>query len=174
MNNIQSFEGIQRNIWFKLFLYSGLAASLAFIQLSFSFLISLWDLSPDLLLFLLIWICLSEGQFYGLFSGFLVGIFFDIVSMNLIGLNALSKTISAYIIGFFYKENQIMSILRSKKIFLIVFLSSLANNLIYYLLLVDLSQDNFFLNYLKYSFGTTLYTMLISLIFFFFRIKKLW
>lgn len=174
MGETQIIEGFRRNFWVKLLVYTGFTASFAFIQLSFSFLISLWGLTPDLLLLLLVWICLVEGQFYGLFAGFLIGIFFDIVSMNIIGVNALSKTVAAYLIGFFYKEDSFMNTIRSNKIFIILFISSLANNLIYYLVLINLLHDNFVMLYLKYSFGTTFYTMLVSLVLFFFRIRKFW
>lgn len=172
MNQIQVIEGLRRRFWIKLLIYAGFTTSFSFIQLSFSFLISLWGITPNLLLLLIIWICLAEGQLYGLFAGFIIGVFFDFTSMNIIGVNALANTVVAYVVGFFYKENELMQIIRSNKIFLIVLISSLAYNFIYYLILINVNQEGFLFLYFKYIFGTTLYTMLISLGFFFFRIRK--
>ncbi|MGQ9818491.1 MAG: rod shape-determining protein MreD [Candidatus Kapaibacteriales bacterium] len=172
MNQIRVIEGLRHRFWVKLFIYAGFTASFSFIQLSFSFLISLWGVTPNLLLLLLTWICLAEGPFYGLFAGFIIGIFFDFVSMNVIGINALANTVVAYIVGFFYKENELMNIVRSNKIFLIILIASITHSFIYYLILINVHQEGFLFLFFKYSFGTTFYTMLISLGFFFFRIRK--
>lgn len=172
MNQIHVIQGLRRRFWTKLLIYAGFTTSFSFIQLSFSYLISLWGVTPNLILLLVIWICLAEGQFYGLFAGFIIGIFYDYVSMNIIGINALANTVVAYIVGFFYKENELMYIIRSNKIFLIVLIASFAFNFIYYLILINVTQEGFVFLYFKYTFGTTLYTMLISFGFFFFRIRK--
>lgn len=164
----------RRSLILKIIYYSIVLLTICVVQLSFFFLISISGVTPDLLILFTIWMTLAEGRFFGLFAGFFVGLFFDFVSMNVIGVNALTKTIVAFVAGLFYKEGELLNIVRSNRFFLIVFLSTLFHNLLYYLLLVDLASSDFGWNYFKFSLGSTLYTLLVSLTFYFFRIRRFW
>ena len=57
--------------------------------------ISIGGIKPDLLLILCVWITLSEGQYEGLITAFVLGLLNDIVSFDVIGTNALSKVVAA-------------------------------------------------------------------------------
>lgn len=164
----------RRGLILKIIYYSIALLLICVVQISFFFLISIRGVTPDLLIILTIWITLAEGRFFGLFAGFLIGLFFDFVSMNLVGVNALTKTIVAFVAGLFYKEGEFSNVIRSNKFFVIVFLSTLLHNVLYYLILIDLTSSDFGFNYFKFTFGSTLYTLLASLSFYFLRIRRFW
>lgn len=107
----------KKNFLSKFIYYSIATLLICVLQLSFSFLISIKGVTPDFIVLLVIWITLYEGKLVGLSSAFLVGLLYDYLSMNVLGVNALTKTIVAYIVGFFYKENEFWNILKSNKIF---------------------------------------------------------
>ncbi len=164
----------KKNVTAKVLFYTLILFTISLVQLSFFFLITIYGISPDFLILLTIWITLSEGRVFGLFSGFIIGLFFDFVSMNVLGVSALCKTTVAFIVGFFYKEKEFKSLLRDNKIFVIVLLATFAHNLLFYLIQLNIVDTNVGLNYVKMVVGSTIYTTLFSLLTFFFRIRRFW
>jgi rod shape-determining protein MreD len=162
-----------QNTYLKLIYYALATLLICVLQLSFSYLISIYGVTPDLLILLVIWVTLFEGKLYGLIFAFSVGILFDFLSMNVVGVNALTKTMVAYLAGFFYQEKEFWNIIRSNKFFLICFLATLLHNIVYYFIMVELT-DSIFAIYFKFVIGSTIYTMLFTLLSFFFRIRKFW
>jgi rod shape-determining protein MreD len=162
-----------QNTYLKLIYYALATLLICVLQLSFSYLISIYGVTPDLLILLVIWVTLFEGKLYGLIFAFSVGILFDFLSMNVVGVNALTKTMVAYLAGFFYQEKEFWNIIRSNKFFLICFLATLLHNIVYYFIMVELT-DSIFAIYFKFVIGSTIYTMLFTLLAFFFRIRKFW
>ncbi|ROL60050.1 rod shape-determining protein MreD [Bacteroidetes/Chlorobi group bacterium MS-B_bin-24] len=162
-----------QNTYLKIIYYALATLLICVLQLSFSYLISIYGVTPDLLILLVIWVTLFEGKLYGLIFAFSVGILFDFLSMNVVGVNALTKTIVAYLAGFFYQEKEFWNIIRSNKFFLICFLATLLHNIVYYFIMVELT-DSIFAIYFKFVIGSTIYTMLFTLLAFFFRIRKFW
>ncbi|MCX7880065.1 MAG: rod shape-determining protein MreD [Ignavibacteria bacterium] len=158
----------------KIIYYSLATLLISIFQISFSFLISIYNISPDLLILLVIWITLAEGKIFGLIAGFLIGLFFDFVSLNVLGVNAFTKTLVAFIAGFFYNEGEFNLMLKSNGIFIITFIAVFVHNIFFYLLMVNLTKGNFWTSYFKYLVGSTFYTFVFSLLTFFLRIKKLW
>lgn len=173
MKNIVARPSV-RNFYLKFIYYSIATLLICLIQLSFSFLISIKGITPDLLILLVVWITLYDGKVAGLTSAFVVGILYDYLSLNVLGVNALTKTLSAYITSFFYKENEFWNIVKSNKIFLITFLAIFIHNVVYYLLMINLTEANILEMYLKYVVGATIYTFVFSLFTFFLRIRKFW
>ncbi|MFN3269166.1 MAG: rod shape-determining protein MreD [Candidatus Kapaibacteriota bacterium] len=164
----------KKNFLSKFIYYSIATLLICVLQLSFSFLISIKGVTPDFIVLLVIWITLYEGKLVGLSSAFLVGLLYDYLSMNVLGVNALTKTIVAYIVGFFYKENEFWNILKSNKIFLISFLSIFVHHIIYYLIMINLTETNLWSMYFKYLIGGTIYTFIFTFLTFFTRIRKFW
>jgi rod shape-determining protein MreD len=162
-----------QNTYLKIIYYALATLLICVLQLSFSYLISIYGVTPDLLILLVIWVTLFEGKLYGLIFAFSVGILFDFLSMNVVGVNALTKTMVAYLAGFFYQEKEFWNIIRSNKFFLICFLATLLHNIVYYFIMVELT-DSIFAIYFKFVIGSTIYTMLFTLLAFFFRIRKFW
>jgi rod shape-determining protein MreD len=126
-------------------------------------LVAIGGMTPDLLIILTVWITLKEGRFKGLFAGFAIGLLFDLISTDVIGTNALTKTIVAFVAGAFFKEGKSDSIIGSLKFLVIVFICSVIHNLIYfffYLRVTDVSLWGFFI---EYGLAMSLYTTIVAI-----------
>ncbi|MBM7623097.1 rod shape-determining protein MreD [Sporohalobacter salinus] len=68
-----------------------------------------WGITPDLLLIVVISLALLNGHRQGAYIGFIAGIFQEIFSSGLFGINIIIKLTFGYIFGFFkgkvYSEN---------------------------------------------------------------------
>ena len=146
----------------KLIIYPIVAILLGLFQISIVNFIEIGGISPNLMIILVVWIAINEGQFIALFSGFLIGIFYDFIKMDVIGTNALSLVITAFVSGYFYREGKSDLIIRSFKFLLIVFISSTAHNLIYFLLYLRISEISFWNFFLRYGIATSFYTTVFS------------
>jgi len=124
--------------------------------------IAVESITPDLILILVIWIALSEGQFVGLIAGFAFGLFYDVVSPNVLGTNALAKTVAGFAAGYFFKEGFAMQTIGSFRFLFIVAVCAFIHNLIYhffYIQPMDVSFGGFFLTY---GVAMTLYTTVVA------------
>ncbi|MES2764834.1 MAG: rod shape-determining protein MreD [Bacteroidota bacterium] len=138
--------------------YAVIALVLCIIHRMFLDLISVAGVTPDLLLLLTVWIALKEGQSVGQFAGFGAGLLFDIISVDVLGTNALAKSIAGFIAGYFYSEDEREDKTGSYKFLLIVFLCALIHNLIYFFFYIRLTEMGFLEFFLKYGVASTLYT----------------
>jgi len=146
----------------KLIVYPTVTFLLCLFQISFVSFIEIGGVSPNLLIILVVWIALTEGQFTALFSAFAIGIIYDIFKLDVIGTNALSLVFTAFVTGFFYREGKSEMIVRSLKFFLIVFIGALSHNLIYYILYLKISEIVFVDFFMKYGVASSLYTTVFS------------
>ena len=135
---------------------------LAVVHLTLLDFISVGGLTPDLILILCVWVTLYEGPFIGLFVAFGSGLLLDIVSLDVIGTNALAKVTVAFIAGYFYKEGDAEKTIGSYKFLLIVMLSSFVHNIIYFFFYLKPSDSSFLLFFLKYGIAITLYTTVFA------------
>lgn len=124
--------------------------------------ISVGGMTPDFLVILCVFIAIYEGQFTGVIAGFLIGLFFDIVSFDLIGTNALSKTIVGFFAGYFFREGFEKKTLGSIKFLIVVFISNLFNNLVYYLIFTKPSELSFLQFFLRYGLSMSFYTTVFA------------
>ncbi len=125
--------------------------------------LSIEGLSPDFLLILVVWITLSEGQFIGMISGFVIGLMFDLFSFDLLGTNALAKLFAAFIAGWFYNQNKINENIGSYRFLGIVFLSSVFHNLIYFFMYIKVSEISFLPFFGKYGLAISFYTTIFAI-----------
>lgn len=147
------------------FVYYSIAALLIIVfQISIVNLIEVGGLTPNLMIILVVWITLSEGQFVGLFAGFLAGLVFDIATFDLVGTNALAQTINAFIAGYFHKEGKEDLTLRRFGFVVTVFIGSVCHNLAYFFLYLKLSELDFINFFFKYGIATSLYTTVFGVI----------
>ncbi len=135
-------------------------------------LFSLWGFTPDLLLILAVWIALSEGRFTGLFAGFFIGLMFDIITNDVVGTNALSKTIAAFVAGFFYREGKTARTIGSLRFLLIVFLSSLVHNLVYFFFYIKASELSYTSFFIENGLAISLYTTVFAVFAMFIKMPK--
>ncbi|MFP4526924.1 MAG: rod shape-determining protein MreD [Candidatus Kapaibacterium sp.] len=125
-------------------------------------LVAIGGMTPDLLLILTVWIVIHEGRFKGLFAGFAIGLLLDLLSTDVIGTNALTKTVAAFIAGAFYREGKADQIAGSLKFLMIVLISSIAHNLIYYFFYLRVTEINLWEFFAKYGIATSLYTTIAA------------
>lgn len=142
--------------------YFIVALALALAQMTFLDFISVGGISPDLLLALCVWITLAEGPFAGLISAFAIGILFDVVSLDVVGTNALAKVIASFIAGRFYSESKSELILKSYRFILIFILAAFFHNIVYFFFYVKATDLNFSAFFLKYGLGSTFYTSIFA------------
>ena len=104
---------------------------LAILQLVVIPLISIYNITPNLILILIVYYTLREGQIFGTILGFFLGFLLDLTSGGIIGAFMFSFTISAFIAGYFYSENKMDINLASYFFLLILFISACANSFLY-------------------------------------------
>jgi rod shape-determining protein MreD len=152
--------------------YTMVALLLAVLDVILLDFISVGGLTPDLLLILVVWITLSEGQFVGLFAAFACGILYDVISVDIIGSNALAKVVVALIAGWFWKENSVQQNIGSYRFLIIVLISSIVHNLIYFFMYIKYSEINFLPFFLKYGIAISLYTTVFAIFPMLFKIPR--
>lgn len=142
--------------------YAVLALLLSVIHVVFLNFVSVAGMTPDLLLILCVWIAVYENQFIGLIAAFCIGFFYDIVSWDVVGTNALAKTLVGFVAGFFYKENLARQIVSSYKFLFIVFICSVLNNIVYYFFFIKAGDLMFLPFFLSYGIAMSLYTTVLA------------
>ncbi len=161
----------RRDIALKYVRYALVALLLSVVHIVLLDLISVAGITPDLLLILVIWIAVIEGPMPGLLAGFTIGLLFDVISMDVIGTNALAKIITAFIAGWFYREGTLEHKLGRFRFLIIVFIGSIVHNLVYFFFYIKLSELSFFSFFTKYGLAMSLYTTVFAVFAMLFRLS---
>jgi len=135
-------------------------------------LISIYIITPNLILLLIVYYTLREGQIFGTILGFVLGFFLDLISGGLIGAFMFSFTISAFIAGYFYSENKMDINLASYFFLLIVFISACINSFLYARISNSASNVSLLLLMIEEGLLPGLYTTLFGLPIVVFNSKK--
>lgn len=143
--------------------YGVIALLLSVIHVVFLRFLQVSSVTPDILLIFTVFVALYEGQFTGMLVGFLCGLLFDAVSTDVIGTNALAKTVAGFIAGYFYRENHGIQTVGSLRFLIVVTISGLVHNLIYNFFFVRPMQISFWWFFLQYGLAATLYTSVAAL-----------
>lgn len=145
---------------------------LILIQKTLIWLISLsaYNITPDLVLIALVYIAVSEGKIFGSVTGFLAGFTIDLVSGSFLGLTALAYSVTGFAAGGFQTEGD--KYLTKLNFLIVIFLSSMISNFIYYLIYFQGLSLNFIEIFSKYILTTSTYTTLVSVIYIIFPRKK--
>lgn len=170
--NFQSYRQLYRDIIKKYIIYFFILLVIILLHTIVVDIIAIEDITPDLFLIFVVWLTLKEGTYFGLFAGFFIGLLFDTISADIIGTNALSKTVVAFITGFFYKERNDYKIIQNYKFILIVLFTTIIHNLIYFFFYIKTSEQNFMLFYLKYGIASAFYTTFFAALVFLFQIPS--
>ena len=106
---------------------------------------------------------LFYGQLFGTILGAFTGLLFDLVSGGIIGSAMFSKTIAAFIAGYFFNENKIDYNTSTSFLMVIVFISSALNSFFY--LLITASEIKLTVSHLILEQGILpgIYTSVFSL-----------
>jgi rod shape-determining protein MreD len=148
----------------QLFKSSLVAVLLLLLQTMFVPYVSLWGYLPDVFIPWLVYIALRRGQVEATVSGFLAGLLQDVVTTKFLGLAALSKTISCFVAGYFYNENQVEQSLGSYRYVLIVMVSSLIHNVVFFAIFFQGVEGSMMPALFQATLATTLYTSVVSLL----------
>ncbi len=147
----------------KNFRYAIITVLIVVVQTALTRYINIGGIAPDLLAIWVTYLALKEGQMYGMFWGFFVGLGVDFMSGTIIGLSALTKTIGGFAAGYFYDESKLKYTLGTYRFLLIVFLSSFIQHLVYFIVFTRGSDIDIVTAIVEFGVTTTLYTTLVSL-----------
>lgn len=126
--------------------------------------LSNYNIAPDLVILMVIYIGIARGHIEGSIIGFLSGLMIDTLSGSFLGLSALSYTVAGFIAGYFcIKERE--EFLKRYFLIGIVFLCALIGNSIYFLIFYQGSPISVFNIFLIYILSTTTYTTLVGSLF---------
>jgi len=145
---------------------------LLIIQTTLIPLISINGIVPDLLLILLVFYAVKEGQMYGTILGFVFGFFFDLITGSLLGSSMLSKTLSGFIAGYFYNENKQDLYFKSYVFALIVLLCGIIDAIVYSFFSTVEFSTNILLLFFEQGLMPGLYSALVSVFIIIFYPKR--
>ncbi|MFH0924826.1 MAG: rod shape-determining protein MreD [bacterium] len=92
----------------------------------------IFNAKPDIVLIVVINIGLFYGSGFGMSTGFIMGIFEDVLSGGILGLNALTKTLIGYLVGFIGKKIEVESLFA--QILFVIIMTFLEGIIIFFLL----------------------------------------
>ncbi len=142
------------------------------IQITVVPLLSISGVIPDLIIILLVYYSITQGQIYGSVLGFIYGFLFDIITGGLIGSTMFSKTLAGFVAGYFSSENKIDNYLIAYNFGLIVFLCSFIDSTIN-IFFSSLDFDtSLFVLFIEHSLFPALYTAAIALMVIIFYPKR--
>ena len=144
--------------------YAAASLLVVIVQTQVMRLLSLEGITPDLLAIWVVYIALRRGQIAGTLWGFGIGLVFDLVTGNFIGLAALTKTICGFSAGYFFNENKTQMTLGSYRFILIVLIVSLIHNIIYFIIFTRGTDIGLVGAIFKFGVTTTLYTATLTLL----------
>lgn len=136
-------------------------------------LLSLEGLTPDILTIWIVYIALRHGHPASTIWGFGIGLLFDLVTGNFIGISALTKTICGFVAGYFYNENKTVMLLSSYRFVVIILIVSFIQNIVYFVIFTQGSDIGLLRAILEFGLATTLYTAIVSLLPMFMFSRKL-
>ena len=127
-------------------------------------LISINGVIPDLIIILLVFYTLRNGQIYGTVLGFIYGLLFDLITGSLLGSSMLAKSLAGFVAGYFANENKIEIYFKSYNFALIVLLCSVINSVINAFFSSVEFNSNLFVMIFQLGLLPGLYTSVVSLI----------
>jgi rod shape-determining protein MreD len=122
------------------------------------------NIVPDVLLIWTVYIAIRLGQIPATVAGFIIGLTIDLVSGHFIGLSALSKTVAGFFAGYFFNENKIDYTLGSYQFLIVVGLSSVIHNVIYFVIFVQGSEIGFWSAIFRFGLFSTIYTLALAVL----------
>src|SRR5690606_22609352 len=126
--------------------------------------ISKYQITPDIVIIMIAFIAVKEGQIFGTVTGFVAGMLLDIMGGSFLGLSALSYSIAGFAGGYFSnKEND--KFLVKFNFLIVVFVCAFVSNMIYFNIFLQGAFLSFFDILLKYVLPSTTYTTIISVVY---------
>lgn len=143
-----------------------------FIQTTIMPLVSIGGIIPDLILIILVYYGITQGQIYGTVLGFIYGFLFDLITGSLLGSSMIAKTVAGFTSGYFSSENKRDQYLISFNFSLIILICSLIDSTIYsFFSAVDFSLS-IFIVFFQHSLLPSIYTAVLGLVLMIFYPKR--
>ena len=117
--------------------------------------ISIGEISPDFPLLLVVYIAVNRGPIPGSIAGFIIGLVQDLFNPELIGLNALTKSLAGYTTSVLVSIADAENILFLATLFGIV---AIAHDFLYLLIYTGLNVGTFLTLWVTVSLPSALYT----------------
>lgn len=143
---------------------AGIVLVLLVLQTVFIPYLSVIGFIPDIFVPWLVYVALRRGQIEAALYGFGVGFLQDMTATRFLGLAALSKTVAAFVAGYFYNENTIGQTLGSYRYVLIVLCCALVHDVVYFTIFFQGTEGSLVSHVLQFSVASTIYTGVISLL----------
>ena len=134
--------------------------------------LSIGSVIPDLILILLVYFSITQGQIYGSVLGFIYGLLFDIITGSLIGSTMIAKTIAGFTAGYFSSENKKEQYLVAYNFALIVLLCAIIDSTINAFFSSIELNSSIFLLFFEHSLLPAIYSAAISLMIMIFYPKR--
>ncbi|MFQ6114308.1 MAG: rod shape-determining protein MreD [bacterium] len=141
------------------------------LQITIAPLFSIREITPDLILVMVIIIAIQKGRVWGVVAGCLAGLIFDLFGAGLVGLSSLTKTVAGYTAGFLGSER----IERRLSVVVgLLFLSILIHDLLYFSILSIGTAISIWKTFARYVLPTSFYTLIFALVIHLIWPKVLW
>jgi rod shape-determining protein MreD len=127
-------------------------------------LISIEGIMPDVVALWIVVVALREGQIAGTVAGFVSGLILDVISGDFLGIGALAKTVCGFLAGYFYDEFKSSEVFGTYRFFFAVIFSSLAHNIIFFVVYLQGTEIEFARTIIQFGIGTTAYTSAVSIV----------
>ncbi|MCL2038956.1 MAG: rod shape-determining protein MreD [Bacteroidetes bacterium] len=151
--------------------YSIILILISILNFSFINFFSIFNVTPDIFLIFVVWAAIKEGRLFGILAGFVIGLYLDFISGDIMGTNALTKTISGFIAAGFHKKDATRQIVNEWKFVFVVFICAVVHNLIYSLFFIEISRHNYMLSYLRFGFASSFYTAFLSIFVYLYQLR---
>ena len=121
---------------------------------------------PDIVLLWIITIAIRRGQIPATIAGFLLGLALDLLSGpdGVLGLTAMTKTVSGFLAGYFYNENKVLQTMGGYQLLLSTALVALVHNLLYFFVFLQGSGLGWAAMMGLYGIPATAYTIAIAVL----------
>lgn len=135
-------------------------------------LISIGGIIPDLVLILLVFYTINNGQIFGTVLGFIFGFLFDLITGSLLGSAMIAKILAGFIAGYFSSETKRDNYLKPFNFSLIVLLAALVDSVVYsFFSAIDFNTTLMKIMF-DHAFLPALFTGVISMFLIFFYPKR--
>lgn len=128
--------------------------------------LALGGMAPDVTLIWIVYLGVRRGRIPATLAGFFTGLVLDLLSGNdgMMGLLALSKTVSGFTAGSFFNENKTIQSLSSYRFLLILASVATVHYLIYFTIFLQGSDGSWWGAVALYGIPSALYTTAVGLI----------
>ena len=133
------------------------------IQLTVIPFVSVQGVVPDLLLIAVVYLSISYGQIFGTVTGASYGLLYDFISGTLIGSHMLSKTVAAFVAGYFSSETKRDKYLYTYSFSVVIFISGLIDATIFSFFSVIDFNTNIFLALFNHALMPSIYSSIVSI-----------